>query len=404
MTSTLPDLDAVRAIILEFAQPLEPRLAPALTSQLGAVIAEDVVSDIDMPALATSRMDGYALRVSDAIGGNVVPVCGFAQAGMPAGALPENTGCFQIATGAPVPAGADCVIPLEETRRVAGGIEILWEKGESGKFIRNAGEEFRRGMVLVKTGTPLGPVEYGLLALAGRTAVKQFGIPRVAVVSTGDEVIEPGLKPASHQIRNSNGPMLMAQLCGAGAFPRFLGIAPDHSVGLGSYIREGSTHDAMVLTGGASKGECDVVRTTLISEGYEILVPGVMMRPGKPFFFARHPSGKMAFGLPGNPVSSFVCMEMFVRPAIRQMLGYPREIRFSREKGFMELPFAWKGDRPFVAPMRKTPDGGMVACSMVGSSDLLSVAGVNSLALLGPAGALQAGDAVEYLPVEHPHG
>lgn len=400
MSNCLSSIDTVIQQILDHVKPLPPLIGPALSNQLGIVIAEDILADSDMPALPTSRMDGYAIRKSDLILGKVLSIVGSTLAGNPAGHLVGASACFKIATGALLPSGSDCVIPEEEVRKFADKIEILSTASAQNKYIRNAGEEFRKGQILIKSGTPLGPVEYGLLALAGRTSIQQLEMPKISLISSGDEIIEPGIKPESHQTRNSNGPMLMAQLCRAGALPRFLGIAPDKPAPLLSLLKEGSNHEAMVLSGGASKGECDLVRNALIQLGYDIFIHGVMMKPGKPFFCARDANGKLAFGLPGNPVSAFVCMELFVRPAIQLMRGVPHYFQSSKKKGLIQSRFEWMGDRPLVLPMKKNLAGNLDPCSISGSADLLAISGVNSLALLNASGKLMAGDQVEFICVE----
>lgn len=401
MIYQLPSIETVKKTILELAIPLKSRLGPALANQLGVILDENIFADHDMPGLPTSRMDGFALRAVDAFPGNILPILGSISAGQSSEQSLDVSGCYRIATGAPLPVGADCVVPFEDTLESHGEIQVLRSHYTIGSFVRKAGEEYHKGRLLLKSGTPLGPVEYGLLALAGRTSVKQFDTPKVAVISTGNEIIEPAMKPAMHQVRNSNGPMLMAQLCRAGTIPRFLGISPDCVQQMQSLVREGAAYDAMVFSGGASKGECDLVRNILLESGYEIVVPGVMMRPGKPFFCAKHTTtGKLAFGLPGNPVSAFVCMELFVRPAIQVLRGVPRDINKTTRTATLESPFQWSGDRPFVVPMKRNNRDKLIPCSMSGSADLLSISGADSLVILASSGSLSTDEKLDYLNLE----
>lgn len=396
----LGDVSTIRRLVLEHTPRLKARVGPALTNHSGVVLGEDVLADVDMPALPMSRMDGFALRAADAIPHRILSIAGTTRAGDQRGqALPVGM-CHQITTGAALPENADCVIPVEDTRGVNGGIEILNASCINSRFIRFPGEEFRKGEVLVPAGTVLGPVEYGLLALAGRTAVVQYEAPRVAVISTGNEIVEPGMRPGQHQARNSNGPMLMAQLCRAGALPRFLGIAPDSEASLRSLIREGLWHNFLVISGGISAGDRDLVPSVLESEGARILAHGVSMRPGKPFLFATHPCGPIIFGLPGNPVSAFTCMELFVRPAIESMRGLKVPTEKEWQKAPLAADFSWKGDRPFYPPMRLDSNGSLHPTNLSGSADLRSIAGCNVLARLAPQGMLHAGDPVEFAILE----
>lgn len=400
MTKQLSSIENVKYEILNRTKPKSPCIGPALSNQLGIILGEDIISDVDMPALPTSRMDGYALRIRDLQPGKYFPIIGSTMAGDFQGTLPNSESCCQIATGAPLPIGADCVIPFEDTIRDNDEITIRPHFVPDGRFIRSPGEEFRKGQVLVKSGTSLGPVEYGLIALAGRTAIKQFEYPKIALISTGNEIVEPGIKPSPQQIRNSNGPMLMAQLCRAGAIPRFLGISPDKIELMQPLVEEGADYDSIVLSGGASNGEFDLAKKALISAGYEIFVSGVMMKPGKPFFCAVHPNGKLAFGLPGNPISAFICFELFVRPSIQGLRGIPQNQLFTKHKGVIAEGYNWAGDRPLVLPMKKCEGDHLIPCLISGSSDLIGIFGVNSLVILASSGSLEPGDQIEYIYLE----
>jgi len=399
MTPTPSSVRETRQKILERVSVIRPRIAPLLTNQLGVVVAEDIISDVDMPGEAMSMMDGFAINSFCGQNARVFPIAGRSTAGNRVEKLIPDC-CQQIMTGAPLPEGANCVVPFEQTKQVAGGIEISPDSAKPNKFIREKGFEFCKGQVLVKAGTVLGPVEYGLMALAGKTAVLQHEAPSVAVISTGNEIIEPGMKPNSTQVRNSNGPMLMAQSCRFGAMPRFLGIAPDEVVALRSMIHEGATYDCMIISGGASKGEADLVRHALSLEGYNFIIDGVLMRPGKPFICAMNGNGKLAFCLPGNPVSAFVCAELFVGAAIKKMRSVNVDTDFPLKKGKMLNEFAWNGDRPFIAPMKHNGQGDLQGMGMKVSADLLSISGVNALAFLDAAGNLVAGESVDYLSID----
>lgn len=398
MMPTPSSVRETRQKILEQVSVIPPRIAPLLTNHLGVVVAEDIISDVDMPGEAMSMMDGFAIKSFNSQYPKIFPIAGKSSAGDRVEKLSPDY-CQQIMTGAPLPEGADCVVPVEQSKQVSGGIEISSDYAKPNKFIRQKGFEFRSGQVLVKAGTVLGPVEYGLMALVGKTAVLQHEAPCVAVISTGSEIIEPGMKPNSTQVRNSNGPMLMAQVCRFGAMPRFLGIAPDDVLALRSMIHEGASFDCMIISGGASKGEADLVRHALSKEGYGFIVDGVWMRPGKPFICAMNADGKLAFCLPGNPVSAFVCAELFIGAAIKKMRAIKVETEFPLKKGKMADDFAWSGDRPFFAPMRHNCQGDLHGLGIKVSADLLSISGVDSLAFLEASGHLVTGETVDYLTV-----
>jgi molybdopterin molybdotransferase len=286
---------------------------------VGRVLARALAATVDVPAADVSAMDGYAVAgaVSTA---EPLPVAGTVAAGDPPGfALPPGTAA-RIMTGAPVPAGADRVIPVEKTD---GGRErVTFEGGaEPGEHVRRRGEILRIGDPLLPAGSRLTPGALALLATHGHGELPVHRAPSVAVLTTGDEVVPPDTVPAPGQLRDSHTDFLLA--AGATLGLRFapLGIAPDRVGPLRELIREGLRADVLLLCGGVSMGEFDFVEGVLAELGCETVFDGVAIQPGKPLVFAVHPGG-LVFGLPGNPASVMVSFWLFVRPALRRLLGF----------------------------------------------------------------------------------
>jgi molybdopterin molybdotransferase len=228
-------------------------------------------------------------------------------------------------TGAPVPEGADAVVPVEQTELTSGGIvrllQIEWQPGQN---ILARGSSMRAGEVVVRKGTLLRPIEIGILAEVGRAMLSVQPRPRVAVLPTGDELVQVGERPAAGQIRNSNGPMLVAAAARAGADGFELPVAHDDRDSLSQLVREGLEADVLLLSGGVSAGKFDLVPDVLAKAGVKPRFHKISLRPGKPLWFGVKRNGAsrvLVFGLPGNPVSSFVCFELFVRPALAALTG-----------------------------------------------------------------------------------
>jgi molybdopterin molybdotransferase len=396
-----------QAIIRRQTHPLSPETAPLAPALLGLVLAEDVASDLDMPPYDKALMDGYAVRSSDlAEGRAILTVIDEITAGQTP-RVPVGPGqAIRIMTGSPLPAGADAVVMIERTRLLEENRVQVDDKPPSpGKNVLLRGREIRQGDVVLPKGTVLRPQELGILATVGRTAVRVHPRPQVAVLCTGDEVVEPSEKPGPGQIRNGNGPMLQAQVHRAGGSPRFLGIARDRLDSLRPLVTEGLGSAVLVLSGGVSAGKLDLVPGVLQELGVQPHFHKVEMKPGKPVFFGTRAREKgdcpfeergtvpffasptLVFGLPGNPVSALVCFELFVRPALRRLLGHA-------EPGpqMMAAPlaedFAYRTDRPTYYPARlESEETGwrIRPVPWFGSSDLRGLAQANALVLF-PAG------------------
>jgi molybdopterin molybdotransferase len=323
--------------ILSYVGVLEPVDQPILDA-LGQVAAEDVVSDIDIPPLDNTAMDGYAVRAADTTGASerapvTLRVIGELAAGYVFDGAVETGTAVRIMTGAPMPRGADAVVPFEETDEPAGrtfgsfaksrDVVGVLKAASPGANIRYAAEDVRRGQAIIAKGSVLHPAQIGVLASLGKASVRVHRRPVIAILSTGDEVREPGQPLGPGQIYDSNAYSVAAMVQANGGVPRRLGIAKDTVEALTTKLREGLDADMLVTSAGVSRGDYDVVKDVLAKEG-EVNFWTVRMRPGKPLAFGAFASGGRRvphIGLPGNPVSSMVSFELFGRPAIYKMLG-----------------------------------------------------------------------------------
>lgn len=395
------------AVILRHAAPLPEESLPLTYALRGLVLAEDVASDLDMPPFDKAMMDGFAVRTADVLAGvTTFRLVGEVTAGTTPAVAPGPGETVRIMTGAPVPAGVDAVIPVEQSRTRDAAIDL--EPGlkpvRPGLNIMPLGRELRRGQAVLSRGTVLRPQEIGLLATVGRGSVVVRPRPVVAVLATGDELVEASETPGPGQIRNSNGPMIAAQVHGVGAVPCPLGIGRDRPDHLRPLLEAGLNQAMLVVSGGASAGRLDLVPELLKDLGVVPYVEGVRMKPGKPLFFGTR-SGTLVFGLPGNPVSSLVCFALFVRPAIRRLLGHtdptPVVIRAELEEGF-----TYPTDRPTYHPasLATGPDRWTVRLTpWAGSSDLPRLARANALVLIDPeAGSRAPGEMVTVIRLEEP--
>ncbi len=377
-------IEEARQLVLKHARPLAPMTLPMSSAALGLVLAEDIVSDLFVPPFDKAMMDGYAVRSTDLVEGkgslDVIEE-------VAAGHLPRQTvgtgQATRIMTGSPIPAGADAVVPVEKTRTSAGNRVQIEDKPAPNQHILEKGREMRPGDVVLRSGAILRPPEFGLLATVGRIAVKVQPPPRVGIISTGDELVEPSRTPGPGQIRNGNGPMLLAQVCRAGGLPRMLGIARDTPESLRSLISDGLQSEILVLSGGVSAGKLDLVPGILTELGVQAHFHKVEMKPGKPVFFGTC-RDTLVFGLPGNPVSSMVCFELFVRPAISRLCGHA-DVGPTVVQAINEDDYPYKTDRPTYHPawLEQTDDGYHVRIvPWFGSPDLRALVQANAFAVL----------------------
>jgi molybdopterin molybdotransferase len=388
-------------LVLQHAQPLAPR-AVDLPAALGCVLAEPIVSDIDSPPHDKSVVDGYAVIAADmTAGGAELTVL----EEITAGALPSQTvkpgSTTRIMTGAPIPAGADAVVMIEQTQATdARRVRILQSPVRPGQNIMRRATALSRGQTVLAAGKLLRPIELGLLAEVGRRQVPVIPGPKLAVLTTGNELVDLTLVPAAGQIRNSNGPMLAALARCAGADVFDLGIARDDPSELERAIALGLAHDVIVISGGVSAGVLDLVPATLQRLGVAQLFHKVNLKPGKPLWFGarRQSSGNttLVFGLPGNPVSSLVCFELFVRPAIQKLRGLALS-GLRRTSARLTCEHQQRGERPTYWPSVLKEDQ-VTPLVWQGSADLRTLTDANCLALF-PAGekTFTAGEDIDVL-------
>ena len=299
---------------------LVPAETVSLSAALGRVLAADVAARVSHPPKAVSAMDGYAVRAADAA---QIParlkMIGESAAGAGfKGQVAAGT-CVRIFTGAPMPAGADAIVIQEDTDQ-ADGLIVVKEVPKTGKWLRPEGMDFRAGEVLLKAGTVLSARDVGLAAAMNVPWLSVRRRPRVAIISTGNEVVMPGEPMGPDQIVSSNSVALAGYVRVLGGEPINLGIAPDEPKTLLAMIEAARGSDLLVTSGGASVGDYDLVRQALAKTGFDLGFYKVAMRPGKPLIFGRL-SGIPVLGLPGNPVSAGVCAVIYLKPLMAKMLG-----------------------------------------------------------------------------------
>lgn len=300
-----------------------------LTETLGRVLAENVRSDVDIPAFDRSAMDGFAVNSKDR--SETFEVI----EDIPAGKVPkkkiEPGQCARIMTGAMLPRDADKVIKVEDTKLMSNDKCQMSNAGGKSNTSKR-GEDVRKGQLILKKGAKIRPQEAALLATVGKNPVKVTRLPRIAVISTGSELVEPSNVPKLGQIRNSNGSMLLVQLKRRGIDGKYLGIARDNFAATKKLVQKGlKASDILLLSGGVSVGDYDFVREVLKSCGVKIHFNQIAIKPGKPTVFGTK-GQKLVFGLPGNPVSVLVVFELFVVPAIDKIVGRKTTSQFTPQK------------------------------------------------------------------------
>jgi len=293
-----------------------------LSEALGRVAARNVASDVDWPPFDTSAMDGYAVRVAEAARGTLRERAGLVAAGDPPPAALASGEAVRVMTGAPLPAGTEAVVPVEVARRDAGTMRAE-QAPAPGEHVRRRGESVRAGAILVPVGRRLAAADVSLAALAGADPIACHARPRVAIAVTGSELVPADATPGPGQLRDSNGPMLAALVRARGGVPEVRRAVADTPEAVGRLFEEaGGGADLLVTSGGVSAGDLDLLPAGAERAGFEMLFHGVAMRPGKPVAFARR--GRVLWlGLPGNPVSSAVCFQLFGAMALDALSGLP---------------------------------------------------------------------------------
>jgi molybdopterin molybdotransferase len=414
-------VDEALAEILSHVHPLERESIPILEA-LGRVLAEKIISNIDIPPFDNSAVDGYAVRSEDVAGATVdahlrLAVVGSVAAGYVAGASMAPGVTIRIMTGAPLPEGADAVVPYEDTsdfdrskeeRLAAPAKEVEVRQAVAPRDnVRPAGEDIRRGEEVMAPGRVIRPQEIGVLASLGRVTVVVHRRPRVAILATGDELLEVGkpLKPG--KIRNSNEYTNAALVTRTGGIPIRLGIARDTETDLTAKIRTGLElgADLFLTSGGVSVGDYDVVKDVLDAEG-QMQFWQVAMKPGKPLAFGLLAGGVPLIGLPGNPVSAMVSFEQFARPAILKMLGHTNLGKPSVQ-AILDESLKNSGRRGYIRVVVTRQEDGYHARTTgeQGSGVLTSMAKANGLAVV-PEGILfvQAGSKLTVQMLDWPEG
>ncbi len=410
----MASVDEALDMILSTVNVLDRQNKPLLKC-LGQALAEDIIAPINVPSFDNSAMDGYAVRADDvATAGRETPVFLRIIGEVAAGQVPEakiGPGmAVRIMTGAPLPDGADTVVPFEYTDepacmdrlRVGSKIGVLASLPR-GSNIRRAGEDIRSGEIVVRKGTLLRPAHIGVLASIGRRAVPVIRRPVVGILATGNELVAPGLALPAGKIYNSNSYSLAAQVMECGGIPKLLGVALDEVGQLSGAVRTGLGCDLLITSGGVSVGDYDVVKQVLAAEG-DVSFWTVRMKPGKPLAFGvfrgRNGNTVPHLGLPGNPVSSMITFEIFARPAILKMMGAANLVR-PRIMAVMEDTLVNKDHRRIFARVTVTRQDSRYFVRLTGpqgSGILTSMVKANGIAVIPETTEkVEPGDEVEVI-------
>lgn len=389
-----------RQMVLDAVAPLDA-MQVRVGDALGLVLAEDVVASEPLPGFANSAMDGYAVRSTDVAHATIeepvrLEVTGEAAAGHPSDGTVEEGCAIAVMTGGVIPVGADAVVPVERTSDAGGGKVAIHVAADAGANIRTVGEDITVGTHVLSAGSRLGAGDIGLLAALGEADVPAVPTPRVAVLSTGDELVPPGRQPGPGQLRDSNGPMVRAMVRRAGAEAQKLPIVADDRRHLAEALDSATGHaDLLITTGGVSAGKHDHLVDVVRQLG-EAEPRRVAMKPGMPQLLGRIGDTPL-LGLPGNPVSTFVSFELFARPAIRRMQGRPDLDRPRVRATLTEDVSTPEGKRTFVrvslasedGRWRATPSGGQ------GSHVLSALSAADGLAIIDAGtGRVRSGEPV----------
>jgi molybdopterin molybdotransferase len=390
-------LTVAEAIAIIDAAEVSPRAVELpLPEADGLVLAQDVRADRDYPPFDKSLMDGYAVHCADTLGPTEeLPVIDEVAAGHAARNVLKRGEAMAVMTGAPLPSGADGVVPVEDVERLTTSIRVR-RPVTAGRFIARKGSDVRAGEIVLKTGTRLGPAQLAVAATVGAAQVRAFPKPRVAVLASGDELVPVDQSPGAAKIRNSNSPMLVTLLRRLGCDVADLGTVRDDRDAVRDALLNGMKFDALFVTGGMSMGEYDFVPRTLAELGADLKVTKLRIKPGKPFVFARK-DDCYVFGLPGNPVSAFVCTVRLASRLIARLSGAAPVEKWIHAS--LSEPLPANGPREFYQPVF-CRDGVARPLKWKGSADVFTLAAANGLlARAEHAPPLPAGAAVRVLEV-----
>jgi molybdopterin molybdotransferase len=407
----LPDrlttIEEARSIVLGEAGPLPKERRP-LAESLNMVLAEGLAATHDVPPFDNSAMDGYAVLASDTTKASSEHPAALAltytiQAGHSGSSELQPGEAARIMTGAPLPKGADAVVQLEVVEE-AGDSVLIFGATRPGNNVREAGGDVSAGERVLESGTVLGPAEIGMAASLGLSTIAVHRRPRVAIVSTGSELVDVGRPLGPGKIYNSNGYSLRALCQQLGIEPDVLGIAADDREATTQLIAKGLEYDVLLTSGGVSVGAFDFVKEVQAELGVERLLWGVAMKPGKPLVFGKR-GGTLVFGLPGNPVSAMVGFELFVRPALLSLMGYRITAR-PRHKATIVEDLQALEERVHVVRVRMWHDGASWNATSTGdqgSGRMRSMVGANGLVFVPAASAgFKAGDEVDVVLLSEP--
>jgi molybdopterin molybdotransferase len=362
------------SLVLDKAYKLEKEQIDIQVA-LNRVIAKDVISDIDMPPFDKSAMDGYACRKEDIH--DILEIIEI----IPAGKIPEKTisknQCSKIMTGAMIPKGADCVLMVEQTELV-GNNKMKFTSNHTNNNICYKSEDISKGETIISRGSILKPQHIAILASTGYAKPVVYKQPKVGVLSTGNELVEPSVIPSLSQIRNSNSYQLYAQVNVLRCLPNYYGIANDDKESLVNILKNSiSDNDVTILTGGVSMGDFDLVPEILEQLNIKLIFKKIAIQPGKPTVFGMF-ENKFIFGLPGNPVSSFILFEMLVKPLLLKMMG--NTLTFQNIKMPMGIEYERKrSDRKSFIPVKLTPEGTIVPVEYHGSAHINSLCNTDGI-------------------------
>jgi molybdopterin molybdotransferase len=380
--------------------PAEP--VPLLDS-MHRILRENILSDADSPRFDKAIRDGFAVRYEDLAGiPAVLTVTGESRAGAGAQVTVEQGQCCEIMTGAPLPAGANAVVMVENTERLSETSVRILSKVREGEGLLRQGAEAREGDQILNAGRRITLADLGLLASTGKSRVMVSKRPKAAIIATGDELVDVEEKPQAGQIRNSNTYTICAQVREAGAEPVILGIGRDNLDDLRAKIGQGLQHDILLVSGGVSMGKYDLVESVFAEFGVEVLFDKIAMKPGKPTVFG-HRRNTYVFGLPGNPISTMVAFHMFVRPLILFLLKAENTSPKILEAK-LDAPAKCDPQRAALVPALVRFEDGRYwirTAPWKGSSDLAGLARANALIMIPRReGVLESGEQAQFLLME----
>jgi len=404
MISIERGLEIVTSVAAENARPdwMAPESVPLIRAR-SRILRETIVSDADSPPFDKAIRDGFAVRFEDV---QTIPaalkVIGESRAGAGANAVVGVGQCCEIMTGAPLPAGANAVVMVEHTERPSAESVRILRAVRLNEGLLRKGAEAKKGDRLLEPGRKLGLADIGLLAGTGKPDVLVSRRPRVAIVATGDELVDVSEAPHAGQIRNSNSFTLYTQTEAAGAEAAVLGIARDNLDDLRAKIGRGLEHDILLVSGGVSMGKYDLVEDVFAEFGVKVFFDKVAMKPGKPTVFGFR-DRTFVFGLPGNPVSTMVAFRMFVRPVIFSLLKVS-EPESPTLEATLEAPAKCDPERAALVPATVRFEGGRYKIQTApwkGSSDLVGLSRANALIVIPQReGVMQPGESAQFLPME----